>query len=1030
MSKKIILVFTILLLLVSLQLAANSIQYQKRGDQKFAPDRILVKLTNLVIDQVSINNKKQINIQTIDQLNEQHHVKSVKKAYIDVNNKQMEEQLGISRWFIIKFENPIDIEYLVSQLRELPEIEEATPDYLAFPTVSPNDPMYSSQWGHNNTSQMLSWSWSTSSHTGSPVGTVGFDTNAETGWNWSQGYGSSSVIIAIIDSGVDAGHADLNQVTGYDFGDNDNNPDDNSASPGHGTACSGIAAGIANNNLGVAGIAGGCSIMPLKVADSAGAMYFSAVDNALYYAANNGADIASLSLGASINPSVLPNTEAALQYALSAGVIIFAATANANNSSIDYPANSQYAISVGAASPDDGRKRSSSNPAHVNPGNYTDPNGVTIDNEVWWGSNYGSTTQDARDAVDIIAPTILPTTDISGSGGYSSTDYSMWFNGTSCSTPYAAGVAALIKSKNPSWTPAQIRTQLINTAIDIVNVESATGWDRYSGYGMVDAGSALYDPQIILTAPNGGENWVLGTSHNITWTSQDITNIAIDLYDLGTYVYTIIGSYTASSGSMTWPIPTGLTASSNYSIRISDASSSTTYDYSNAYFTLYNLPSDPTDISVTNGSITQTDIGLEWTGASPEFRVVRTTGGPASTPTSGTLVYEGTAISATATSLTANSTYFFTVYGKSSGSSTYSNGNQYLCAVTEATSGTTTATVPTGQTGEFTFGTTGSVIDININSDPDGGSLGSEKFTSSPSGDNSISGSATAPDASTVTPNIFSSEQYWTINSTLTGTNNFTVYFDISGLSGVNNPDKLLILKRDSGGWIAQNTLRNGNQLYTDIISFSDFIIGADSGDNPLPVNLSSFTVAYISGSPVINWVTQSETDNIGWNIYRAYSYNFGQAYMLNLQIIPGNGTTSQPSFYSYTDEYEVFEGFTYWYWLESISGSGETETYGPISLTIPSEENEIPEIPMVTELYQNFPNPFNPSTLISFDIKEDEKGIISIYNVKGQLIVTDDFEAGRHYYAWDARNQASGVYLYKLQTESYSKIMRMLLVK
>ncbi len=586
---------TFMILISSSLLYANSLQHQVRGSQKYAADRILVKLSDDVIDQVSFDNKKQVDIEAIDQLNELFKIKTITKAYIEVNNKQMEEQLGIARWFIFKYEEDIDIENIVSQLKELPVIEEAIPDYIAHPATVPNDPMYSSQWGHNNTSQLLSYNSGTGSHTGPPVGTVGFDTNAEVGWNGSQGYGSSSVIIAIIDSGVDAGHADLNQVTGYDFGDNDSNPDDNSASPGHGTACSGIAAGIANNNLGVAGIAGGCSIMPLKVADSAGNMYFSAVDNALYYAANNGADIVSLSLGASINPSVVPNTEAALQYALNAGVIIFAATANANNSSIDYPANSQYAISVGAASPDDGRKRSSS-----------DANGVTVDNEYWWGSNYGSTTQDARDAVDVIAPTILPTTDITGSSGYSSGDYSMWFNGTSCSTPYAAGVAALIKSQNPSWTPAQIRTQLINTAIDIVNVESATGWDRYSGYGMVDAGAALFNPSITVTAPNGGENWDLGSSHNITWTSQDVTNVDIDLYNSGTYVYTIIGSYPASSGSFTWPIPSGLPAATTYSIKISDSSASTTYDDSDAYFTL-NDPGTPIPvIDVTPLSFTAT----------------------------------------------------------------------------------------------------------------------------------------------------------------------------------------------------------------------------------------------------------------------------------------------------------------------------------------------------------------------------------------------------------------------------------------
>ncbi len=97
------------------------------------------------------------------------------------------------------------------------------------------------------------------------------------------------------------------------------------------------------------------------------------------------------------------------------------------------------------------------------------------------------------------------------------------------------------------------------------------------------------------------------------------------------------------------------------------------------------------------------------------------------------------------------------------------------------------------------------------------------------------------------------------------------------------------------------------------------------------------------------------------------------------------------------------------------------------VSIIVSSED----DITMsVTKLIGNYPNPFNPSTLISFEIKEFEKGILSIYNIKGQLIVMNEFETGRHHYAWDARNHSSGIYLYKLQTENYTRIMKMLLVK
>ena len=143
---------------------------------------------------------------------------------------------------------------------------------------------------------------------------------------------------------------------------------------------------------------------------------------------------------------------------------ILAATGNENASTISYPAIHQDVIGVGAASPCGDRKRSSSSAAETNSGVNTDPNGYTCDGERWWGSNYGSSTPDARGAVDIIAPTILTTTDIAGAGGYQSGDYEPFFNGTSAATPYAAGVCALIISANPGWSPTQVRDQLVNTA--------------------------------------------------------------------------------------------------------------------------------------------------------------------------------------------------------------------------------------------------------------------------------------------------------------------------------------------------------------------------------------------------------------------------------------------------------------------------------------------------------------------------------------------------------------------------------------
>lgn len=355
---------------------------------------------------------------------------------------------------------------------------------------------------------------------------------------------------------MDSDHPDLRQVAGYDFGDNDTNPDDNSGNPGHGTACAGVTASM-RNSVGSAGIAADCSIMPCKVANSAGSMYFSAIQDALYWATDNGADVISLSLGAPISSDAA--TDAALAYAFNGGVAIFAATGNENDNAISYPAIHADVFGVGAASPCGDRKRSSSSSGEVNSGVSTDPNGYTCDGERWWGSNYGSTSQDDRGAVDALGPTILPTTDIGGSGGYESGDYSSFFNGTSCATPYVAGVAALVLAAYPSYTPAEVYDAIKTSAQDVVNVESGAGWDRYSGYGMVDAAAAVGGGGPVLNPPVAtftGTPLSGDYPLNVSFTDQSTnspTSYSWTFGDGGTstaqnpsYIYTAAGSYTVA----------------------------------------------------------------------------------------------------------------------------------------------------------------------------------------------------------------------------------------------------------------------------------------------------------------------------------------------------------------------------------------------------------------------------------------------------------------------------------------------------
>ncbi len=477
----------------------------------YASDRIKLKLTSEAIlrshtPQFAYESAASFSNPELDAIFRLCGGEAVIRAHISAKDKVWEKQSGFDRWFVIRLNGQSTVEEALALFRKSPWVEEAAPEYFAYLMAIPNDSYYPDNWGHNNTAQLPGYQGG--SHSGAGVGTIGFDSDAQLAWDQSQGYGDPNVIIAILDTGADLTHPDLRLVPGYDYGDNDNDPTDNSSEQGHGTCCSGIAAGKANNSIGVAGVAGGCSVMPLKIATASGDIPFTAIENALIHAGDNNVHVASMSFGANTNVGSSPATDAALVYAKDHGVTLFASTANNNGSSIYYPAKHPSVISVGAASPTGQRKNPSSS-----------------DGENWWGSNYGVNTQDSPNAVDVMAPTILPATDISGNQGYSNGQYFMWFNGTSCSSPYAAGVAALIKSKDISLTPDQVRNVMTQSATDMT-FDGGAGWDRYTGYGLVNANAALLLvnptlPYCSITYPPSNSVLNLGENIEVTVAATD-----------------------------------------------------------------------------------------------------------------------------------------------------------------------------------------------------------------------------------------------------------------------------------------------------------------------------------------------------------------------------------------------------------------------------------------------------------------------------------------------------------------------------
>lgn len=157
--------------------------------------------------------------------------------------------------------------------------------------------------------------------------------------------------------------------------------------------------------------------------------------------------------------------------------------------------------------------------------------------------------------------------------------------------------------------------------------------------------------------------------------------------------------------------------------------------------------------------------------------------------------------------------------------------------------------------------------------------------------------------------------------------------------------------------------------------------------------------------------------------------------------MILGQGTVTEPTDYTYVDNYPILESTTYYYWLECVDNAGEADILGPVSLFVPEgiENNGTPATPDDYGLKQNFPNPFNPDTEINFALAETSPVRLTIYNLKGEKIKTifEGFvEADMVQSAyWDGTDKngktvATGVYLYRLKTNRSEYSRRMLLMK
>lgn len=366
----------------------------------------------------------------------------------------------LDRTFTIDVDDDASSQRMLEVLAGRPDIEYIQRNHVfQVRQTAVNDSLFDRQWGLMAINAVAAWAIST---------------------------GAPSVPVAVIDTGIDYNHPDLrfqlwinpgedlngngivdpedfngldddgngfvddifgwdftdapNFVDGGDYLERDNDPFDEH---GHGTAVAGIIAAQANNRIGIAGAAPNCVVMNLRAGTSMGYLEEDDVAAAIVYAIQNGARVINMSFGDIV---VTPMLRDVIRFAHEHGVVLVASAGNSASSAPHYPSGFAETISVGAIS------------ENRNLANF---------------SNFGST-------IDLVAPGVAIWS-TQRNGGYGT------FAGTSASAPFVSAVAGLLLSHEPELTPAQVRSRLTSSAVDL----GEPGWDARFGAGLVDAAAAL-----------------------------------------------------------------------------------------------------------------------------------------------------------------------------------------------------------------------------------------------------------------------------------------------------------------------------------------------------------------------------------------------------------------------------------------------------------------------------------------------------------------------------------------------------------
>ena len=323
-------------------------------------------------------------------------------------------------------------------------------------------------------------------------------------------------------------------------------------------------------------------------------------------------------------------------------------------------------------------------------------------------------------------------------------------------------------------------------------------------------------------------------------------------------------------------------------------------------------------------------------------------------------------------------------------------------------------TPSTGQNNNLSFGATNILFDM---------------FVSTAAQITSIFYEYASPQSGTLPEGINGvSQYYWTISAPGISFDNGYIKVPVASLRGVNNPAHLVWLKRTNPGDVWTNiggSIIDGNLVSTVAFSsFSEFAIGT-KGDDPLPIQLTSFSAEQDNGNVLLRWETKSEVQNAGFDVERKTA---SDEQFIKIGFIKGSGNSNTPKQYSFEDNSSQPGNISYR--LCQINTDG---------LVAFSNEIQVNSIPSNYILYQNYPNPFNPSTIIKYTLPFESKVSIKFYNSIGQCIREVNeatMQPGYYSLNFNSSGLASGIYFYSIKAVStnaknnYTAVKKMMLLK